>query len=140
MINSKNFSNSYAREKRIIKKKDFSAILRLRPINKTSHFSLYIRSNQSGKNRFGIIVSKRFAPRSVTRSTIKRIARELFRHSFFFPYIDCVVRLYKSINVKSDPAVTSMLKHLLRSELQELLKINDLINKITLNFNYIIKN
>ena len=64
--------------------------------------------------------AKRFAPRAVTRNTIKRLTRELFRQSAL-PAIDCIVRLSKPVNSKADPATSARLKAVLRSELVQLL-------------------
>lgn len=82
---------------------------------------LYARSNQLNHARLGIVAAKRFAPRAVTRNTIKRIARELFRQSVLQP-IDCIVRLSKPVNSKSEPATTAQLRSALREELTLLLR------------------
>jgi ribonuclease P protein component len=66
--------------------------------------------------RLGVVVAKRFAPRAVTRNTIKRVARELFRQSSLSPF-DCIVRLSKPVNTKQGPATTAALKAALRAEL-----------------------
>jgi ribonuclease P protein component len=64
-------------------------------------------------------VAKRFAPRAVTRNTIKRVTRELFRVTAL-PPIDCVVRLSRAVNSKDQPATTTKLKAELRQELTRL--------------------
>lgn len=69
--------------------------------------------------RLGVVVAKRFAPRAVTRNTIKRLTRELFRMSRL-PAIDCVVRLSGPVNSKTGPATNSALKTALRVELAHL--------------------
>lgn len=69
--------------------------------------------------RLGIVVAKRFAPRAVTRNTIKRVARELFRQSAL-PAIDCIVRLSRPVNAKTGPATSAALKVELRKELMRL--------------------
>lgn len=113
-------SQDYARDRRIVKTDDFSSVFRLRPVQRTAHFVLYARSNQLSQARLGVVAAKRFAPRAVTRNTIKRIARELFRQSAL-PAIDCIVRLSKPVNSKSGPATSAQLKAILRSELMQLL-------------------
>ncbi|MBB3117562.1 ribonuclease P protein component [Massilia violacea] len=80
---------------------------------------LYTRQNQLPHARLGIVVAKRFAPRAVTRNTIKRVTRELFRVTGL-PPIDCVVRLAKPVNRKDGPATTAKLKLELRQELTRL--------------------
>nr|WP_194722482.1 ribonuclease P protein component [Noviherbaspirillum malthae] len=113
-------SHSYARDRRIVKTDDFSSVFRLRPVYRTAHFVLYARSNQLSHARLGIVAAKRFAPRAVTRNTIKRVTRELFRQAEL-PTIDCIVRLSKPVNSKAGPATTPGLKALLRAELAQLL-------------------
>lgn len=113
-------SHNYARTRRIVKTDDFSSVFRLRPVQRTAHFVLYARSNALSHARLGIVAAKRFAPRAVTRNTIKRVARELFRQSTL-PAIDCIVRLSKPVNSKADPATNAKLKASLRRELTQLL-------------------
>jgi ribonuclease P protein component len=88
-------------------------------VQRTAHFVLYTRSNALAHARLGVVVAKRFAPRAVTRNTIKRITRELFRQSML-PPLDCIVRLSKPVNAKSGPATTAALKTALRSEVVRL--------------------
>jgi ribonuclease P protein component len=114
-------SEDYSRARRIVKTDEFSSVFRLRPVQRTAHFVLYTRSNALNNARLGIVVAKRFAPRAVTRNTIKRITRELFRQSVL-PPIDCIVRLSKPVNSKAEPASTARLKAELRSELMQLLR------------------
>ena len=80
---------------------------------------LYTRPNQLAHARLGVVVAKRFAPRAVTRNTIKRVTRELFRVTAL-PPIDCVVRLSRPVNSKDQPATTTKLKAELRQELTRL--------------------
>ena len=106
---------NYARDKRIVKTDEFSSVFRLRPAQKSAHFVLYTRPSPLPHARLGIVAAKRFAPRAVTRNTIKRITRELFRQSMLLP-VDCIVRLSKPVNAKSGPATTAALKTALRLE------------------------
>jgi ribonuclease P protein component len=117
---SEDRSHNYARDRRIVKTDDFSSVFRLRPVYRTAHFVLYARSNQLNRARLGVVVAKRFAPRAVTRNTIKRVARELFRQSAL-PAIDCIVRLSKPVNARAEPASSARLKAVLRDELVRLL-------------------
>lgn len=113
-------TEEYSRSKRILKTDDFSSVFRLRPVRRSAHFVLYARRNELGHARLGIVVAKRLAPRAVTRNTIKRTARELFRQATL-PAIDCIVRLSQPVNSKSDPAAGASLKALLHKELRQLL-------------------
>ena len=80
---------------------------------------LYVRDNQLQHARLGVVAAKRLAPRAVTRNTIKRMTRELFRTTPL-PAIDCIVRLSKPLNTKRDPATSTSLKAQLRVELTRL--------------------
>jgi ribonuclease P protein component len=91
----------------------------LRPAQKTAHFVLYTRPNTLPHARLGVVAAKRFAPRAVTRNTIKRITRELFR-TMPLPAFDCIVRLARPVNTKAGPATTAALKTQLRAELARL--------------------
>jgi ribonuclease P protein component len=112
-------SHDFARVRRIIKTDEFSSVFRLRPAQKTAHFVLYTRSNSLPHARLGIVVAKRFAPRAVTRNTIKRVTRELFRTTPL-PALDCIVRLSSPVNKKDGPATNTALKTALRAELTRL--------------------
>ena len=80
---------------------------------------LYARRNSLPQARLGVVAAKRMAPRAVTRNTIKRITRELFRQSSL-PAVDCIVRLSRPVNAKSDTATNARLKRLLHAELAQL--------------------
>ena len=112
-------SFDFARRRRIVKTDEFSSVFRLRPAHKSAHFVLYTVPNALAHARLGVVVAKRFAPRAVTRNTIKRVTRELFRHARL-PGLDCVVRLARPVNAKDGPATTSALKAQLRAELTRL--------------------
>jgi ribonuclease P protein component len=112
-------SHDFARVRRIVKTDEFSSVFRLRPAQKTAHFVLYTRPNQLPHARLGVVAAKRFAPRAVTRNTIKRVTRELFRCTPL-PGIDCIVRLARPVNTKQGPATTRSLKAELRVELARL--------------------
>lgn len=115
------YSQSYPRDRRIVKTDEFSSVFRLRPAYKTAHFVLYIRTNtlQNAQARLGVVVAKRLASRAITRNTVKRLTRELFRLTPL-PPVDCIVRLSKPVNTKADPAITSRLKRELHDELRKL--------------------
>ena len=112
-------SHDFARVRRIVKTDEFSSVFRLRPAQKTAHFVLYTRPNALPHARLGVVAAKRFAPRAVTRNTIKRVTRELFRTTPL-PDIDCIVRLARPVNAKNGPATTAGLKTQLRAELARL--------------------
>jgi ribonuclease P protein component len=88
----------------------------MRPTQRTAHFVLYAKVRQLPHARLGMIIAKRFAPRAVTRNTIKRMTREVFRQSDL-PAQDCIVRLTAPIITKAQPATSTSLKAALRKEL-----------------------
>lgn len=81
---------------------------------------LYARPSQLLQARLGIVVAKRLAPRAVTRNTIKRITREIFRRADM-RRCDYIVRLSAPVNAKSQPATGVLLKAELKQELLTLL-------------------
>jgi ribonuclease P protein component len=112
-------SQDFARKRRIVKTDEFSSVFRLRPVERTAHFVLYARPNTLGHARLGVVAAKRFAPRAVTRNTVKRLTREIFRMATL-PAIDYVVRLSGPVNSKQGPATNGALKALVRAELLRL--------------------
>lgn len=112
-------SHDFARVRRIVKTDEFSSVFRLRPTHKSAHFVLYTRPSELPHARLGVVVAKRFAPRAVTRNTIKRLTRELFRQTSL-PALDCLVRLARPVNSKDGPATSATLKAALRVELSRL--------------------
>lgn len=80
---------------------------------------LYTRPNELPHARLGVVAAKRFAPRAVTRNTIKRLTREIFRISQL-TQVDCIVRLSRPVNSKQDSATNAQLKRELRAELVRL--------------------
>ena len=111
--------SSYPRDQRIVKTDEFSSVFRLRPVFRTAHFVLYARNNDLPLARLGVVAAKRMAPRAVTRNTVKRITRELFRQADL-PQVDCIVRLSRPVNSKDGPATSAKLKVQLRQELSQL--------------------
>ena len=114
-----NLSHTYSRDQRIVKTDEFSSVFRLRPVYRTAHFVLYACHNELPLARLGVVAAKRLAPRAVTRNTIKRVTRELFRQAVL-PQVDCIVRLSKPVNSKSGPATSAKLKAELGKELSQL--------------------
>ena len=116
---------SFRRTRRIVKTDEFSSVFSLRPVFRTAHFVLYVRPNTLAHARLGVVAAKRLAPRAVTRNTVKRMTRELFRQTRM-PAIDCIVRLSRAVNTKAGPATTVGLRRLLRAELIQLFNVRKL--------------
>ncbi len=109
----------FPRVKRILKTDEFSSVFRLRPVCKTAHFVLYARANGLEHARLGVVVAKRLAPRAVTRNTVKRVSREIFRQTHL-KSVDFIVRLAQPVNQRKQAACTQNLRKLIRSEILKL--------------------
>ncbi|WAW08940.1 ribonuclease P protein component [Oxalobacter vibrioformis] len=112
-------SQNFSRERRIVKTDDFSSVFRLRPKNRTGHFTLYARGNTLQHARLGLVVAKRLAQRAVTRNMIKRVCREVFRKKAL-DSMDYIVRLSASVVTRRNPATGVQLKRLVKKELEQL--------------------
>ena len=116
---------NYARSRRILKTDEFSSVFRLRPVFRTAHFALYVRANDLGHARLGVVVAKRFAPRAVTRNMIKRLAREIFRKASL-THQDCIIRLSAPIVRRDQRAKSRQHKIALAAELAHLMQSHTL--------------
>ncbi len=115
-------NHHFSRYQRIVKTDDFSSVFRLRHARRsyrTPHFVLHTKAAGQANARLGLVVGKRFAPRAVTRNTIKRVAREYFRQSSL-PLLDYIVQLNKPLILRADKATSTVLKHDLNKELAKL--------------------
>ena len=112
-------SQAFPRERRIVNTDEFSSVFNLRPVYRTAHFVLYARPSTLPAARLGVVAAKRLAPRAVTRNTVKRLTRELFRKAPL-PAIDCIVRMSRPVNAKIGPATNANLRRMLRGELLQL--------------------
>ncbi|WP_445083116.1 ribonuclease P protein component [Candidatus Nitrotoga sp. M5] len=62
-------------------------------------FAVYIRKNENGYSRLGVIVSKRSMPKAVSRNFAKRVIRNVFRINFSITNsVDVVVRAKRQFN------------------------------------------
>ena len=62
-------------------------------------FVVYVRKNESGFARLGIIASKKAMPKAVSRNFVKRLIRETFRCKFpVLNALDVVVRAKRRIS------------------------------------------
>lgn len=60
---------------------------------------VYVRKNESGFARLGLVVSKKTIPKAVARNYAKRLIREAFRRDFPSEHaLDVVVRARRQIN------------------------------------------
>lgn len=112
-------SGEFPSGRRLRKTDEFSSVFRIRPCARTEHFAIYAKTNQLKQARLGIVVAKRFAPRAVTRNTVKRLCREVFRQSQLSG-LDCIIRLSSPPNTRHQPATGMSLKQMLYRELTQL--------------------
>ncbi len=126
-------TGNFERTRRIVKTDEFSSVFRLKPVFKTPHLVLYARPNLLPFARLGVVVAKRLAPRAVTRNAVKRAVREGFRDSELLKTIglDCVVRLSKSLNNKSEPACSAALQAVLSREVASLFASSSTWNSLS---------
>ncbi|HEU4620902.1 MAG TPA: ribonuclease P protein component [Burkholderiaceae bacterium] len=71
---------------------DFQAALRHRRLESSKHFDLFGFDAHQSLPRLGLVISRKAAPRAVTRNLVKRIARESARQARSLPSLDFVVR------------------------------------------------
>lgn len=87
----------FPRRYRLTKTDEFSSVFGFRKALKTRHFLLHYRIRAEGEApgaRLGLVVAKRFLPRSVDRNLVRRLARERFRTTrSSLPSRDLILRL-----------------------------------------------
>lgn len=110
-------SEQFPVERRLIKTDEFSSVFRFGVRQKTKHFALY--AQKADDARLGIVVAKRLAPRAVTRNTIKRICREVFRRNSVEPF-HYIVRLIRPICSKDAPANSKDVRKWVKTEIEQL--------------------
>lgn len=108
---------------RLHRPSEYVEVLKGRRIARGALFVLNASKNQhdapSGQPRLGLIVSKRLAPKAVTRNTIKRVIREAFRHKQCqLAPRDYVFRLHSPVGSRT----LSELKRAVRAEADALLE------------------
>lgn len=108
---------------RLLKTDEFSSVFRLRPWSRTEHFVVYGRPT-GGPARLGLVIGKKFAPRSVTRNLVRRLAREAFRlRRRELQGWDILLRLHKRFDKKAMPsAASATLQQLCRREIATLVE------------------
>ena len=105
----------FRRAQRLLLPAEYAAALRARPVAASPHFQVFQPRHERGA-RLGIIVGKRYVKRSVDRSALKRLIRELFRtRRPELPQADYLVRVRNPIREMNMAA--------LRAELMGLFKL-----------------
>ncbi len=89
----KALSFRFRRVHRLLKTDDFSSVFSLRQVRSNPFFQVYVRPNDLGHARVGLVVGKKTAKRANRRNYIKRSVREWFRlHQHELGSNDYVVR------------------------------------------------
>lgn len=73
-------SLTYPHYQRLITKAEFKSVFDEAQKISQKHLLVLYKPNQNKHSRLGLIVSKRFANKAVSRNRIKRVIRESFRH------------------------------------------------------------
>jgi len=99
---------------RLLKGSEFKAVFDCRKRFHCTFFSFHLMPNQADCHRLGLAVSRKVSKKAVDRNRIKRQVRESFRH---FIGINQQTALFLDIVVVAKPAAASVVKSLLRAEL-----------------------
>ncbi|GLR12419.1 ribonuclease P protein component [Chitinimonas viridis] len=103
----------FTRQQRLLKTDEFSSVFSLRRIQANAFFQVWIKPNELGKARLGVVVSKKIERRAVGRNFIKRTARELFRREADkLAGLDLIVRAKRSFHRSEAPAARAALLRL----------------------------
>lgn len=79
---------------RLHKTDEYSSVFAFRRVLRGRWFNLHYCPNSLGHARIGLVVAKKLAKRAVQRNLVKRIGRDLFRHTQAdLPAHDLVLRL-----------------------------------------------
>jgi ribonuclease P protein component len=115
-------SAGFPKAARLLKTDEFSSVFRLRPWARSPHFVMYGRRT-GAPARLGLVVGKKFAPRSVSRNLIRRLARETFRlRRAELAGWDVLLRLHLKFDRKALPGAASpALKAMCRDEIKGLI-------------------
>lgn len=111
-------SARYPQEARLHRPSEYTKVFAYRRVHRGALFTLHYCPNGLSHARLGLVIAKRFAARAVTRSTIKRVIRESFRH--FLPELSChdfIVRLHCPIA----PSSLRVLRKIIRNDIDALL-------------------
>ncbi|NOL48539.1 ribonuclease P protein component [Pelistega europaea] len=91
-------SANYPKEARLHRPSEFAAVFSNKRVTRGALFTLHQSTHPLETARLGLVIAKKNAPRAVTRSTIKRVVREIFRQRRHqLPPKDFVVRLHRVV-------------------------------------------
>lgn len=105
----------FPKNQRVTKKKDFDLIFKKGKVYHSPIFSIRILENDSGVQRFAVLVSKKVSNKAVDRNKTKRIIREAVKQNtkLFPSSSDSVIYTHpKSLNISLDNAIKTLQKTL----------------------------
>jgi ribonuclease P protein component len=101
--------------RRIRQRTDFEQAFRAQSLS-NKWFAVYVRKNESGYSRLGLIASKRIMPKAVSRNFAKRLIRDVFRCCFSAECaLDVVVRAKRQLRPDTSTEGRSALVQLLQA-------------------------
>lgn len=91
-------SANYPKEARLHRPSEFANVFSNKRVTRGALFTLHYCPNQLSNARLGLVIAKKNASLSVTRSTIKRVIRDIFRHRRLqLKHQDYVIRLHRHL-------------------------------------------
>ncbi|MDU0809723.1 MAG: ribonuclease P protein component [Burkholderia sp.] len=124
---------NFPKSARLLKSDEFSSVFRFRPLYHSTHFLIY-RKKTGLEARLGLVISRRYAPRAVTRNFIKRRVREAFRiRRAEFNGWDILFRLHRKFDEKIAQSASSMQLSLISSS--EIYKLLDCVSQEVIGLN-----
>ncbi len=110
-------SANYPKEARLHRPSEFANVFANRRVTRGALFTLHYCPNQLEMARLGLVIAKKNASRSVTRNTIKRVIRDVFRHRRLqLSHKDYVIRLHSHIT----PCSLRELRKIVRTDVEPL--------------------
>lgn len=92
----------FGRTCRLLTAAQFAEVFSARQVLRSAHFALHYRHNGLHFARLGLVIPKKQARTAILRNTVKRQAREAFRHRRpALQAIDVVLRLAQPVGKKS---------------------------------------
>ncbi|MBI5938623.1 MAG: ribonuclease P protein component [Betaproteobacteria bacterium] len=89
--------HAFGREKKLHETDEFSSVFRFRCAQRGTILDVLARPNRLQHPRLGMVVARKILRRSVDRNRLRRILREIFRHTQHdLAALDIVVRLKRA--------------------------------------------
>jgi len=111
----KTHGQTFPPDRRIRQRTEFEQAFRANRLT-NKWFMVYVRENEIGFSRLGLVVSKKTMPKAVARNFAKRLVREVFRHDFPVEHaLDIVVRARRQINPENSAEGRQALAQLLQA-------------------------